>query len=417
MLESFDEKIFKSVFDLMCIDKGTIPTFNRIAGRVYFNAGFWAVVIGQFRITRNLDWNEFAGSDPELGQLLEKLKNTPIEDLPKIKHNRVRFILRLPLLTVSMLCNTRRKSQSILANVRKINEKWACLDISGLSAERLADCLMEAVTDLHEGIIEKGFNLLRMFYWMAYFPILYFPILEIVCRRWLPDEQSCAGRLLASMGNMDDAEAGLDLWRLAAKVNDSPVLKGLIQSNVKWDIVHERLTKSSSGEEFLIDWNRFMKAHGHHCRGEIELYNRRWSETPDYILGLIRSYLGSINRTNPLENHKRIAAEREQLAQSCRRKLTNPVKRAVFNHLLVRAQYGSAFRENIKSELIKLMASIRSILLELGRKLAAGSLISDSDDIFFLKLEELAGWHGANPKSISDRLSPPAGLITRNGSP
>ena len=114
-----------------------------------------------------------------------------------------------------------------------------------------------------------------MFYWMAYFPILYFPILEIVCRRWLPDEQSCAGRLLASMGNMDDAEAGLDLWRLAAKVNDSPVLKGLIQSNVKWDIVHERLTKSSSGEEFLIDWNRFMKAHGHHCRGEIELYNRR----------------------------------------------------------------------------------------------------------------------------------------------
>ena len=389
MLESFDEKLFKSVFDMMCIDKGTIPTFNRIAGRVYFNAGFWAAVTRQFRITRNMDWSEFAGSDLELGQLLEKLRNTPIEDLPKIKHNRVKFILRLPLLTASMLCNTRRKSQSILANVRKINEKWACLDISGLSTERLADCLMEAVTDLHEGIIEKGFNLLRMFYWMAYFPILYFPILEVVCKRWFPDEQSCAGRLLASMGNMDDAEAGLDLWRLAVKVNDNPVLKELILSNAGWDTVYERLCKNSYGEEFLIDWGRFMKAHGHHCRGEIELYNRRWSETPDYILGLIRSYLGSINRTNPLENHKRIAAEREQLAQSCRRKLTNPVKRAVFNHLLVRAQYGSAFRENIKSELIKLMASIRSILLELGRKLAADSLITDSDDVFFLKLEEL----------------------------
>ncbi len=195
MLESFDEKIFKSVFDLMCIDKGTIPTFNRIAGRVYFNAGFWAAVTRQFRITRNLDWSEFAGSDLELGQLLEKLRNTPIEDLPKIKHNRVKFILRLPLLTASMLCNTRRKSQSILANVSKINEKWACLDISGLSAERLADCLMEAVTDLHEGIIEKGFNLLRMFYWMAYFPIL-----EVVCKRWFPDEQSCAGRTARKYG-------------------------------------------------------------------------------------------------------------------------------------------------------------------------------------------------------------------------
>ena len=385
MLESLVANSVDSASDVLCIDiKDNIPTYELIAGRVYFNASFWAVVTRQFRITRNLDWNSFAGSEPELGQLFEKLKNTPTEDLPKIKHNHVRFILRLPLLTASMLCNTRRKSQSILANVRKINEKWACLDISGLSAERLADCLMEAVTDLNEGIIKKGFNLLRMFYWMVYFPIL-----EVVCKRWLPDEQSCAGRLLVGLSNMEDAEAGLDLWRLAVKVNDSPALKELIQSNAGWDILHEGLTKSSHGEEFLIDWSRFMKAHGHHCRGEIELYNRRWSETPDYILGLIRSYLGSMGKANPLENYKRLAVEREQPAQRCRRKLTNPVKRAVFNHLLVRARYGSAFRENIKSEFVKLIASMRSILLELGRKLAAGSLIADCNDVFFLKLEEL----------------------------
>jgi len=383
MLESLVENIVDSVSDVLCIDKGNIPIYELIAGRVYFNAGLWTAVIRQFRIMRNLDWSEFAGSEPELGQLLEKLKNTPAEDLLRIKHNHVRFILRLPLLTASMLCNTRRKSQSILANARKINEKWACLDISGLSSERLADCLTEAVTDLHEGII-KVFNFLCMIYGMAYFPIL-----EIVCSRWFPDEQSCAGRLLAGLGNMEDAEAGLDLWRLAVKVNDNPILKELIQSNAGWDILHKQLTKSSPGEEFLIDWSRFMKAHGHHCRGEIELYNRRWSERPDYILGLIRSYLGSMDRTNPLENYNRLAVEREQLAQNCRRKLTNPIKRAVFNHLLVRAQYGSAFRENIKSELIKLMASMRSILLELGRKLAARSLIADSDDVFFLKLEEL----------------------------
>ncbi|MGB7582725.1 MAG: PEP/pyruvate-binding domain-containing protein [Sedimentisphaerales bacterium] len=380
MLGFLTDNQFDFIFDVLCIDKGNIRAYDLIAGRVYFNVGFWAAVTKQFRITRNLDWSEFAGSEPELAQLIEKLKNTPAEDLPKIKRNRVKFLLRLPLLTASMLCNTSRKSQSVLANIRNMNEKWACLDISGLSAERLADCLMDAVTDL-QGIIKK---ILPMFYWMVYFPIL-----KIICKRWLPDEQSCAGRLLAGLGNMEDAEAGFDLWRLAAKVNDSPALKELIQSNAGWDILHEGLTKSSSGKEFLIDWNRFMKAHGHHCRGEIELYNRRWAETPDYILGLIRSYLGSMDRTNPLENHKRIAAEREQLAQNCRRKLTNPVKRAVFNHLLVRAQYGSAFRENIKSEAIKLIASMRSILLELGRKLAARSLIGDSDDVFFLKLEEI----------------------------
>ena len=382
-LRSFEKKLSKSVSDVLCIDEVNIPIFDLVAGRVYFNAGLWAAVIRHFRIARNLDWNEFAGSEPEMVKLIEKLRNTPTENLPKIRRNRVRSILRLPLLTAGILCNTRRKSQSILANVRKINEKWACLDVSSLSAERLVDRLTEAVADLQERIVNVS-NVFCMFYGMAYLPIF-----EVVCHRWLPDEQSCARRLLAGMGNMEDAEAGLDLWRLAAKVNDSPALKELIQSNAGWDILHEELTKSSPGEEFLIDWSRFMKAHGHHCRGEIELYNRRWSETPDYILGLIRSYLGSMDRTNPLENYKRLSAEREQLAQSCRRKLINPVKRAVFNHLLVRAQYGSVFRENIKSELIKLMTPMRSILLELGRKLAAGSLIADCNDVFFLKFEEL----------------------------
>jgi pyruvate,water dikinase len=383
MLEFFEEKLFNPAFDLLCIDKDNIPIYDLIAGRVYFNAGLWVAVIRHFRIIRNLDWSKLAGSEPEMLQLIEKLSNTPTEDLPRIRHNHVRFILRLPLLTASVLCNTRRKSQSILANARKTNEKWACLDTSSLSAERLADCLIGAGADLHERIINV-FNFLCMIYWMAYFPIL-----DIVCNRWFPDEQSCARRLLAGLGNMEDAEAGLDLWRLAASANLSLPLKKLICADIDWNTLQAELSKTESGRDFLKGWDEFMQFHGHHCRGELEIYNRRWSETPDYILGLIRSYISSMDKADPLENHKRVAAEREQLAQRCRRKLTNPIKRALFNHLLIRAQYGSVFRENIKSEVIKLITSMRSILLELGRKLAAGTLIADCNDVFFLRLEEL----------------------------
>jgi phosphohistidine swiveling domain-containing protein len=163
----------------------------------------------------------------------------------------------------------------------------------------------------------------------------------------------------------------------------------MVQSNVKWDIVREGLAKSPSGGEFLAEWRRFMKVHGHHCRGEVEFYNKRWSETPDYILGILRGFINSTEKADLLENRRRIAEQREQLEKECRQRLKNPVKRAVFKHLLARAQYGSVFRENFKSEVIKLLASVRSILLELGQKLAARSLIADSDDVFFLKLEEL----------------------------
>jgi pyruvate,water dikinase len=383
VLRFFEEKISKFVSDVLCIDNGNIPAFDLIAGRVYFNAGLWTAVIRHFRILRNLDWNELAGSEPEMIRLIEELKRTPTEDLPAIRHNHLRFILRLPLLIAGILGNNRRKSQAVLEVAKKINEKWDCLDVSRLSPEQVTDRLMEAIADLLDRILNKT-DFLRMFYCMVYFPIL-----DVVCRRWIPDEQFCAGKLVAGVGNMVDAEAGFDLWRLAVKVNENLVLKKLIQSNAGWDVVRDGLVRSPAGEEFLDVWNRFMKAHGHHCRGEVEIYNRRWSETPDYVLGILRGYLNSMEKTNPLENQRRIAGHREQFADRCRQKLRNPLKRAVFNYLLTQARYGSAFRENFKSEVVKLIASARSILLELGRKLAAGSIIADSNDVFFLKFEEI----------------------------
>lgn len=132
-----------------------------------------------------------------------------------------------------------------------------------------------------------------------------------------------------------------------------------------------------------------MKVHGHHCRGEIELYNQRWSETPDYVLGVLRGFQNSIEKSNLLENRRKIVEQREQLVEKCRHKLSNPIKRAVFNHLLNRAGYGSVLRENLKNEVVKMMASLRMMLLELGRKLADSSLIADSDDIFFLNQDEI----------------------------
>jgi pyruvate,water dikinase len=61
----------------------------------------------------------------------------------------------------------------------------------------------------------------------------------------------------------------------------------------------------------------------------------------------------------------------------------------IFNFLLHRSQQGSVFRENVKSEVIKLVVSLRKMLIELGKKLVDKGILKNQDDIFFLRLEEL----------------------------
>ena len=188
---------------------------------------------------------------------------------------------------------------------------------------------------------------------------------------------------------MDDAVAGLDLWRLAALADRNPEVKHLILSEQNWSTIQPKLAQTDSGKEFIKSWYEFMNRHGHHCRAELELYNRRWSETPDYVLKLVRSYITQLDKTDPIQNFSNLAQKRRQLEQQCRKKLRNPIKRMIFNRVLVRSQQGSIFRENVKSEVIKLVVALRRMLLELGRILLDKGALKNQDDIFFLRLEEI----------------------------
>ncbi len=380
LIDNVAEDMFDPIFDIFCINRRGTPIYDYFAGRVYFNASFWAAVGRHIPGFMRYDFARFTGSNPALAKVVEILKNVTEDDLPEIKVSRTRFILKLPLLIVGILSSTPQKGQTILAETRAKNKKWEHPDIAGMSTRQLAGCCAEVIAAFSDML---GYVLYLFATMIAYFG------LEFVCTKWLSDT-TCTGRLLAGVGDMDDAQAAIDLWKLAVKAHQAPEVEQVILSEHSWKSAREKFITIKGSDCFLKSWDEFMARHGHHCRGEIEVYNRRWFETPDYILKLVCGYLAGIDRTDPVQKYSEQTQRRRQLEEQCRRQLRNPIKRKVFNHLLVRSQHSAVFRENIKSEIVKkLLAGMRKLLLELGRRLHADGVLASSDDIFFLTIKEI----------------------------
>ncbi len=382
------------VFRLLCMDRGDHPLFGLVAGRIYFNANIWGAVFRDLPGTEGLDFMKLAGSHKGLQQVVEGLRTATDEDLPDMKFRRYKFFLKIPLIIVNTLRNTTKKGRRILRKVGDENEKWSRLDAASLTTEEITIYCREVVTDISDLVGQA----LYLFSIMGALPFL-----DIVCTKWLPDGNTKTGELLAGIGGMVDATAGLDIWRLAAAADSKKEVKDLILSDENWGTIEEKLCRGrpalesragcprhDSGREFLTDWNRFMHRHGHHCRGELELYNKRWIETPDYILKFVRSHITQMDKIDPIQNFARAAEQRRQLEKQCRKQLKNPIKRMIFNYLLVRTQKGSVFRENVKSEVIKLLTAMRKLLIELGKRLKEKDVLKNEDDIFFLRYEEIA---------------------------
>ena len=380
MLESIGEEFFEPVFRVLCCDRGDHPLYDLIAGRIYFNANIWGAVFRHLPGGRSVDFMEGVGGHKGMQEMAERLRTAPDEDLPDINFSLLRFILKMPLIIIGSLLNTPKKGRRIITWINAKNQKWSGLNVSNLSAEQISTCCQQLRMDLRQ-LLNDFLYLLSM--------LAAFPLLHLVCAKWFADDGSLANSLLVGAGDMDDAVAGLELWRLAVAADADPEVKDLVLSNQDWHTIEPKLSQFDSGKDFLKTWNDFMQRHGHHCRAELEIYTPRWAETPDYILRLVRNYISQIGKTDPVQNAANLARQRKKLEQQCRKKLKNPIKRIIFNHLLNRSQQGSVFRENVKSQVIKLIVFLRRMLLELNKKLADKGVLKNQDDIFFLRLEEI----------------------------
>jgi len=362
------------------ISFGEHPLFDNVAGRVYMNLNTFTGMVRRMPFANRMGQAQMFG-----GQNLKPEDRARLElgadDLPDIKVTPLKTALKLPGFMLWILRHGPGRGRRWITAARAAYEAKPRPDLASVPEAELAAQVVKTLAQMGVGGEALGYALAGM---------MFTSVLYDLCRKWFKDETgSNASRLLAGTGELQSAEAGIDLWRLARSAATSTETKVAILSTTSWSGLRPQLEVSESGRGFLAHWDRFLHRHGHHARGEMDMYNPRWREQPDYVLEVIRNFVGAEGRTDPEADQRRHAEERDRLRAELVGRLRNPVKRWVFGYVVRQAQLSAAIRENVKDAGIRVIADTRELLLELGRHLAARGVIAEPDDMFFLRLEEV----------------------------
>lgn len=384
------ECLFRPLLNLLGVDRAPVEAatrqsiFGLIAGRAYANLNMLARIACAVPGIDRLDFGEGLGG--EHGELLaELIRQESARDRESAGDWRQRLQRVARWLRFAAWCvvhGVDQRSAQALSDFRRSVDERVGADFADKSSLGLLDHLGTLLVALQRygpdaaASVGVAMVMVRFFF-------------NFVKGRQGSADGAMANRMLGGLNRLASAEAGLELWRLAAWADRQPALRTILAETDDFELLRERMDRAAEGREFLARWDQFMQRHGHHAFGEMDVHNPRWSDTPALVLGLLRSYRDGPAGADPQDFQRRLARRRLGLARDFRRQLRNPMQRERFDFLLRKTQVGIALRENVRNEIVRLLAEMRRTLLELGGRLVCRGTLAERDDIFFVELSEL----------------------------
>lgn len=380
MLDALVHALMTCVFRGLGMDLSRHRVVGLVAGRVYFNLNTMISCARRIPGLGDRHTTEMFGGDTETEAQLARAKITE-SDIPYLDVSKLHVALRIPSALWHFATYPPTRAEAVLAALRQRVDGEYERAAGRLDAADLLALIRGIVDDiLHNDALFEVVGVGKTAD----------TILYDLCRRWFGAEgSSLASRMMAGIGGNEHAMAGLALAGLARMVRDDPGLGPTVLSHRVFDDLRAELCGSASGRAFIEAWDRFMAEHGHHCRGELELSNPRWAETPDEVLSQVRSYMAADR--DFVDAYEALAEDRETATRETIGRLWDPVRRGILRHFLHRARKLAPPRESVKSQIVRRIALLRSLLLRLGDCLVERHVLARRDDTWFLRLDELDG--------------------------
>ena len=372
--------MFRHLFWILGIEIGTHPLMGIVAGRVYFNFN-----TGMAFFTKLSPWLMkpqdghvlFGGGDTNQYDL-RKINFGP-DDLPDLKVSIWKILWRMPRSLILLFTHRASKATKALEYLKQKHQHYDSISYDTMTMQQIVMLINE--------IVEKTYSKVDLLYLHGLASNFF---VLILCAKWLDDKNGIlANTLLKAAGGMDDVQAGVALMELAQRARLDEQICSTIDSAEHWDDIKPKLIPSETGQQFVEAWDTFMRQHGHHCRSEILVSNPRWCEKPDYVLEMIKACLSQADLDTPGRRYKQQLQDQHERVEAILSRLHNPIKRGILRRQIKRALHGLTFRENVKSEVVRILSMLRTMILKLAQHMHEGGLLSDPEDVFFLSWAEI----------------------------
>ncbi|MBU7030918.1 MAG: hypothetical protein HXS53_00165 [Theionarchaea archaeon] len=201
-----------------------------------------------------------------------------------------------------------------------------------------------------------------------------------------PEETAVA--LISGLEGMCTSQIGIEIWKLAQIASQSSSVVHIIYTQKEHSL--QELENLPEGEVFLHGFREFMEKYGDRCSQELELSVPRWKEMPEVVLSMVANTL-TASAINPLEQVEMNKDHRLEIRDRVFKMLSkNPAEKILFSKLLDKIQQYLLIREQLKTTWVKGNTVMRMIYLTIARKFVEMGILSNTDEIFFLKMTEVS---------------------------
>jgi rifampicin phosphotransferase len=187
-------------------------------------------------------------------------------------------------------------------------------------------------------------------------------------------------------------EMDLDLWRLATRVRADDAAAQVLRAEPAPELA-ERYLAGTLPPVLQHGLGGFLDRYGHRTVAEIDLGLPRWSEDPTHVIGVLGNYLRLDDAEKaPDAMFARGAAQAESMASTLtgRARRRSALRGRAVGFALDRARQLAGLRELPKYDIVLVLAQARRELLAVGVDLAAAGALAQADDVFFLRMPEVA---------------------------
>jgi phosphoenolpyruvate synthase/pyruvate phosphate dikinase len=210
-------------------------------------------------------------------------------------------------------------------------------------------------------------------------------------QEWL-GEKNAVDALTQSAPHNVTSEMGLALLHVADVIRPHPALVAFLQ-HVEDENFLDQLPALAGGREARDVIQAFLDRYGMRCVGEIDITKPRWSERPTTLVPLI---LGNIKNFEPgagerrFEQGRQNALKKEQDVLTRLRALPDGEGKAEeAKRLIDRIRTFAGYREYPKYFMISRYFVYKQALLNEAGRLVRARVVYETEDIFYLRLQEL----------------------------